>query len=178
LISDITTPRWRGFALGMAYFPFLITPWVSAIIVGKVVGEGDIGTHFSVSLPAPMFLKSNFMRARKTIKYFKTYPLTFSVIQVGDGVLECSRSVSGCCVLRVGFLLTNLSVMPFGSSFIIGALLYYQGKAKKMGVLKSQKMTIYEFFSQIDLGGIIFFVVGFACFLLPFTIAASESKGW
>ncbi|RDW82869.1 hypothetical protein BP6252_03981 [Coleophoma cylindrospora] len=68
--------------------------------------------------------------------------------------------------------------MPFGSSFIIGSLLYYQRKAKKMGILKPQKMTIYEFCSQIDLGGIIFFVAGFACFLLPFTIAASLPKGW
>lgn len=68
--------------------------------------------------------------------------------------------------------------MPFGASFIIGSLLYYQRKAKKMGVLQSRKMTLHEFCSEVDLGGIILFVVGFACFLLPLTIAASLPKGW
>jgi hypothetical protein len=68
--------------------------------------------------------------------------------------------------------------MPFGASFIIGALLYYQRKAKKMGLLKPRKMTVYDFCSEIDLGGIIFFVAGFSCFLLPLTIAASLPDGW
>jgi hypothetical protein len=50
LIADITTPRWRGFALGIAYFPFLITPWVSALIVGQVVGDGGIGWRWGIGM--------------------------------------------------------------------------------------------------------------------------------
>lgn len=68
--------------------------------------------------------------------------------------------------------------MPFGSSFIIGTLLYYQRKAKKMGLIKPRDMTIYNFCLEIDLGGIILFVAGFACLLLPLTIAASLTHGW
>lgn len=68
--------------------------------------------------------------------------------------------------------------MPFGSSFIIGTLLYYQRKAKKMGVLVSQKMTLHEFCFGIDLGGMILFVSGLACLLLPLTFAAQLSRGW
>lgn len=68
--------------------------------------------------------------------------------------------------------------MPFGSSFIIGTLLYYQRKAKKMGVLVSQKMTLHEFCSEIDLGGMLLFVGGLACLLLPLTFAAQLPEGW
>jgi len=68
--------------------------------------------------------------------------------------------------------------MPFGSSFIIGTLLYYQRKAKKMGVLVSQKMTLREFCSEVDLGGMLLFVSGLACLLLPLTIAAQLAQGW
>lgn len=70
------------------------------------------------------------------------------------------------------------TVMPFGSSFIIGTLLYYQRKAKKMGVLVSQKMTLYEFCSEIDLGGMLLFVSGLACLLLPLNFAAQLAQGW
>lgn len=38
IISDISTARWRGLAIGISFFPFLITPWVAAYIVSSVVG--------------------------------------------------------------------------------------------------------------------------------------------
>ncbi|PVH82237.1 siderochrome-iron transporter [Cadophora sp. DSE1049] len=71
-------------------------------------------------------------------------------------------------------------LMPFCASFIIGTLFYYQHKAKKAGivVIAKDKMTIYEFFSQIDLGGTLLFSFGFAMFLLPMTLAASTPQGW
>lgn len=37
IISDLTSTRMRGFAVGFSYFPFLVTPWVSAFIVQSVV---------------------------------------------------------------------------------------------------------------------------------------------
>lgn len=68
--------------------------------------------------------------------------------------------------------------MPFGASFIIGTLLWYQRKARKLGLLKPQSITLHGFCSEIDLGGMILFIAGFACFLLPLTIAAQETGGW
>ncbi|KAI0477094.1 siderochrome-iron transporter [Xylariaceae sp. FL0804] len=122
IVSDITSPRVRGFALAISYFPFLITPWVSALVVGSVVAPDGIGWRWGIGM--------------------------FAIL------------------------------MPFGSSFIIGTLLYYQGKAKKLGVLKPVKMSFRDFCSAIDLGGLFFFVAGFACLLLPLTIAAQLEGGW
>ena len=48
IISDITTARWRGFGIGVSFFPFLITPWVAAFIVESVV-EG-IGWRWGIGM--------------------------------------------------------------------------------------------------------------------------------
>ncbi|KAK8093671.1 MFS general substrate transporter [Apiospora hydei] len=122
ILTDLFSPRWRAFAIGFSFFPFLITPWVAALIVGSVVAENGIGWRWGIGM--------------------------FAIL------------------------------MPFGSSFIIGTLLYYQRKAKKMGVLVSQKMTMHEFCSEIDLGGMLLFVSGLACLLLPLTFAAQLAQGW
>ncbi|EFX01082.1 siderochrome-iron transporter [Grosmannia clavigera kw1407] len=122
IVADITSPRWRSFGLAICYFPFLITPWVSALIVNSVVSDGGIGWRWGIGMFA--------------------------------------------------FL------MPFGASFIIGTLLWYQRKARKLGILHTQTITLYGFCSEIDLGGMLLFIAGFACFLLPLTIAAQEKNGW
>ncbi|KAJ8126464.1 hypothetical protein O1611_g7173 [Lasiodiplodia mahajangana] len=48
LISDITSLRWRGLAIGASYFPYLITPWVSGFIVDSVVS--GIGWRWGVGI--------------------------------------------------------------------------------------------------------------------------------
>ncbi|KAK6065035.1 Siderophore iron transporter 3-like protein 1 [Seiridium cupressi] len=96
ILSDITSPRWRGLAIGLSYFPFLLTPWVSAFIAESVVAENGIGWRWGIGM--------------------------FAIL------------------------------MPFGASFIIGTLLYYSRKAKKLGVLETRKISFYEFCSEIDLG--------------------------
>lgn len=68
--------------------------------------------------------------------------------------------------------------MPFGASFIIVTLIYYQHKAKNAGLIHKSKMSLYKFCSEIDLGGLFFFVAGFACLLLPLTVAAQQTNGW
>ncbi|KAH7029908.1 siderochrome-iron transporter [Microdochium trichocladiopsis] len=122
LISDITTFRHRGFAIGISYFPFLISPWVAALIVDSVVKEGGIGWRWGIGM--------------------------------------------------LGFL------MPFGASFIIITLFYYERKAKKAGILKPKKRTLAQFCGEVDLGGMLFFVAGFACLLLPLTLAGSQPAAW
>ncbi|KAK3939167.1 hypothetical protein QBC46DRAFT_459785 [Diplogelasinospora grovesii] len=120
IVSDITSPRWRGFGLGISYFPFLITPWVSALIVNSVVS--GIGWRWGIGM--------------------------FAIL------------------------------MPFGACLIIGTLIYYQHRAKKMRLVPLKKITIRNFCSDIDLGGVALFVVGFALLLLPITVAGSLPDGW
>lgn len=69
-------------------------------------------------------------------------------------------------------------LLPFCASFIITTLLYYQIRAKKMGLVPSQKTTIYGFCSQIDLGGVLLFSGGFALILVPLTLAATTTSKW
>lgn len=120
VISDISNARWRGFAIGISFTPFLVTPWVSAFIVDSVVD--GIGWRWGIGM--------------------------FAIL------------------------------MPFGASFIITTLLYYQIRAKKMGLVLRQKMTVYDFCSQIDLGGVILFSGGFALILVPLTLAATTTSQW
>ncbi|KAI9730435.1 MAG: hypothetical protein M1834_005945 [Cirrosporium novae-zelandiae] len=120
IIADISSTRWRGFAIGLSYFPFLITPWVAALIVDSVVD--GIGWRWGIGM--------------------------FAIL------------------------------MPFCSSFIIITLLYFQRKAKKAGVVPRKKITVYEFCSLIDLGGMIFLSGGFAMLLLPITLAATTPSKW
>ncbi|KAK8078467.1 siderochrome-iron transporter [Apiospora saccharicola] len=144
ILADLFSPRWRAFAFGFSYFPFLITPWVAAFIVASVVAENGIGWRWGIGMFA----------IRKLLTTSET------------------RTFKSRANIEVQ------TVMPFGSSFIIGTLLYYQRKAKKTGVLVSQKMTTREFCSEIDLGGMMLFVSGLACLLLPLTFAAQLTKGW
>ncbi|KAJ5936836.1 siderochrome-iron transporter [Penicillium verhagenii] len=120
VISDISNARWRGFAIGISFTPFLLTPWISAYIVESVVA--GIGWRWGIGM--------------------------FAIL------------------------------MPFGASFIITTLLYYQMRAKKMGLVLRQRMTVYDFCSQIDLGGVILFSGGFALILVPLTLAATTTSRW
>lgn len=120
IISDISSARWRGFAIGISFFPFLITPWISAFIVESVVT--GIGWRWGIGM--------------------------FAII------------------------------IPFGACFIIVTLLYYQRKAKKMGIVATKKISIYEFCSLIDLGGTILLSGGFAMLLIPITLASTTTSKW
>lgn len=69
-------------------------------------------------------------------------------------------------------------IMPAAASALILPLVYYQRKAKKQSLLLTQKLTVYEFCSQIDLGGSFLLAAGFAMFLLPFTLAGTSTGKW
>ncbi|EON95840.1 putative siderochrome-iron transporter protein [Phaeoacremonium minimum UCRPA7] len=122
IISDITTARWRGFAIGVSFAPFLVTVWCSAYIVGSVVAEDGIGWRWGIGMLAIL--------------------------------------------------------MPFCASFIITTLIYYQGRAKKMAIAPRARITLYDFCSQIDLGGVILLSGGLALLLLPMTLAATSPSNW
>lgn len=120
VISDISNARWRGFAIGVSFAPYLVTPWVSGFIADSVVN--GIGWRWGIGM--------------------------FAIL------------------------------MPFGASFIISTLLYYQMKAKNLGLAVRQRITVYDFCSQIDLGGVILFSGGFALILVPLTLAATTTSKW
>lgn len=53
-------------------------------------------------------------------------------------------------------------LLPFSLSFILVTLLFYQRKAKKIGIVSRQKLSFYGFFSMCDAGGLFLLVAGFA----------------
>lgn len=120
IIADISNQRWRGFAIGSSYFPFLITPWVSAFIVDSVIG--GIGWRWGIGM--------------------------FAIL------------------------------MPFCASFIIITLIFFGRKAKKTGLVVKKRLTIYDFCSLIDLGGMILLLGGFVMLLLPICLAATTPSKW
>ncbi|EIN11465.1 MFS general substrate transporter [Punctularia strigosozonata HHB-11173 SS5] len=69
-------------------------------------------------------------------------------------------------------------IMPFASSFIIITLLYLQRKARKSGLVLTTRLTVYDFCSLIDLGGLFLLCSGAAMFLLPLTLAAQTPSAW
>ncbi|KAL7624129.1 hypothetical protein AAE478_005686 [Parahypoxylon ruwenzoriense] len=68
--------------------------------------------------------------------------------------------------------------MPFGASFLITTLLYYQRKAKKLGILETKTQSLYSFCTGIDLGGIALLILGLGSLLLPLTVAAQLADRW
>lgn len=120
MVSDISPMKWRGVAYNLVYIPFLLTPWVSAFIVGSVVD--GIGWRWGIGM--------------------------FAIL------------------------------MPFCASFIIITLLFFQRKARKEGIALTTKLTIYEFCSQIDLGGVVILCAGFTMILLPITLASTSTGRW
>ncbi|OAA64579.1 Major facilitator superfamily domain, general substrate transporter [Niveomyces insectorum RCEF 264] len=70
-------------------------------------------------------------------------------------------------------------IMPFCASFIITTLLYYEGRARSMGLVpRPARTTVYAFCSQIDLGGVCLFSGRLALLLLPMTLAATSPATW
>lgn len=69
-------------------------------------------------------------------------------------------------------------IMPFGLLPLTAVVLGFQRKAKKLGYEQKIKMTVREFFSQIDLGGTFLFSAGLALILLPASLAGTLANGW
>ncbi|KAI9927049.1 hypothetical protein MW887_003430 [Aspergillus wentii] len=69
-------------------------------------------------------------------------------------------------------------LMPFCASFIIITLLIFQHRAKRSGVVLTERLNLVTFFSRIDLGGVILLSGGFALLLIPITIAATTTSRW
>lgn len=69
-------------------------------------------------------------------------------------------------------------LMPFCASFIIITLLVFQHRAKRSGLILTERLNIYDFCSRIDLGGITLLSGGFTLVLIPITLAATTTSRW
>ncbi|KAL4894902.1 putative transporter [Aspergillus ambiguus] len=69
-------------------------------------------------------------------------------------------------------------VMPFGASGIIITLLVFQQRAKRSGLILTERLSLVTFCSRIDLGGILLLSGGFALLLIPITMAAITPSRW
>ncbi|KAE8155296.1 major facilitator superfamily domain-containing protein [Aspergillus avenaceus] len=69
-------------------------------------------------------------------------------------------------------------LMPFCASFIIVTLLVFERRAKRSGLILTERLNVYTFCSKIDLGGILLLSGGFALVLIPITLAATASDCW
>ncbi|KAL4912862.1 major facilitator superfamily domain-containing protein [Aspergillus aurantiobrunneus] len=69
-------------------------------------------------------------------------------------------------------------LMPFCATFIITTLLVFQWRAKRIGLILNEQLTVYSFCSKIDLGGVLLLSGGFALVLIPITLAATATDRW
>ncbi|KAL1878106.1 hypothetical protein VTK73DRAFT_8067 [Phialemonium thermophilum] len=117
VISDITTARWRAFAIGLSFFPFLITPWVSAFIVDSVVRVGGIGWRWGIGMFAILmpvgatFIISTLLRYEGRARKMRLVP------KIRPTLYEfCSRIDLGGIILFSGGLALLLLPMTLAAT--------------------------------------------------------------
>ncbi|PKY01151.1 putative transporter [Aspergillus campestris IBT 28561] len=69
-------------------------------------------------------------------------------------------------------------LMPICACWIIITLLFYQRRARQSGLILTERLSVPEFCSRIDLGGILLLSSGFALVLIPITLAADAPSLW
>ncbi|KAE9982361.1 hypothetical protein BLS_006204 [Venturia inaequalis] len=104
IISDFTEMRWRSFAIGVSFFPFLITPWISAFIVESVIG--GIGWRWGIVLCCLLGAFDAFAFA-STHAYFYSWltithnfgPRNATFVTYVNGVFSCLTGILGGLVV-------------------------------------------------------------------------------
>ncbi|KAK7525312.1 MFS general substrate transporter [Phyllosticta citriasiana] len=158
VFSDVSSPRWRGFVLGISFAPFLIMPWISAFIVDDVTKPDGIGWRWGIGMFAIVMGPPG-------------SDLLFVPGLVAKVVTHSTKS-------GMWSIDTPQQASPVATGPLIGTLLYFQQRAKKTGLVPKVNISVWEFCSLIDLGGMILLCSGFAMLLLPFTLAASTPGKW
>ncbi|KAE8366719.1 putative transporter [Aspergillus caelatus] len=69
-------------------------------------------------------------------------------------------------------------LMPVCGASLVIPMLVIRLRAKRAGRSIRVKMTLYQFCSQIDLGGVLLIMTGFAMLLLPLSVAAETPAHW
>ncbi|GKT54485.1 siderochrome-iron transporter [Colletotrichum tofieldiae] len=148
IVADITTARWRGFAISFLFFPFLITPWAAGFIVDDVVKPGGIGWRWGIGMFAILMpIGSAFIIA--TLLYYQrkaqnsclvprqeTTVYSFcSQIDLGGSALVCA----GFAMVLIPLTLAASSPDKWETPYIIALIV--------VGVLVLAALPVYEKFA-------------------------------
>lgn len=115
-----------------------------------------------------------------TTMKWRTFGLAFSFFPYLI-IPWCSAYIASSVINGIGWrwgIAMFAILMPFAASFVIGTLLFFQRKAKKQGLVLTEKLSVYKFFSLIDAGGSFLLMAGFALMLVPMTVAATTTSRW
>ena len=69
-------------------------------------------------------------------------------------------------------------LMPAGASPLVATLITYQRRARKRGLAPPLRISVFDFCSQIDLGGMLLLCGGLAMLLLPMTLTQRTPGQW
>lgn len=153
IISDFTEMRWRSFAIGVSFFPFLITPWISAFIVESVMG--GIGWRWGIgmfailmplcAIPLVGVLLFYQRKSRTTSRKWEHKTLSFfrfcSQLDLGGVFLL----VAGAAMFLLPFSLSSLTPKKWNTPWVIAllvlgsltviCLVYYESRVAKYPIL-------------------------------------------
>ncbi|OLN88187.1 Siderophore iron transporter 3-like protein 1 [Colletotrichum chlorophyti] len=148
VIADITTARWRGFAISFSFFPFLVTPWAAAFIVDDVVKPGGIGWRWGIGMFAILMPSSSafivstllfYQRKAKKMGFTPTQKTNFynfcSQIDLGGSVLLCA----GFALVLMPLTLAAGSPSAWRTPYIIALIV--------VGVFVLIALPVYEKFA-------------------------------
>ncbi|KAF2164861.1 hypothetical protein M409DRAFT_37019 [Zasmidium cellare ATCC 36951] len=179
IIADITSMRKRALALSLIFTPFLITPWISGIIVQDVVRPGGIGWRwgvgmFAIILPVcvpilvgPMLYYQRKARKKNIVLTEKMTPLQLAsqIDLVGSFLL-----VAGFGMFLIPFSLAGSTPSKWSTGWIIalivlgaaciGLLLVYEGKVAAHPILPPRYFTSLTIIICSVIGGLDAFGVG------------------
>ncbi|OHW99470.1 siderochrome-iron transporter [Colletotrichum incanum] len=147
VVADITTARWRGFAISFLFFPFLITPWAAGFIIDDVVKPGGIGWRWGIGMFAILMpIGSAFIIA--TLLYYQRKAQKSCLIPRQETTLYsfCSQiDLGGSSLLCAGFAMGLIPLTLAASStdkwkapYIVALII--------IGVLVLAALPVYEKF--------------------------------
>ncbi|GAB7353857.1 hypothetical protein MBLNU459_g4219t2 [Dothideomycetes sp. NU459] len=144
IISDISTARWRTFAISISFLPFLIMPWVSALIVDSVVN--GIGWRWGIGMLAfimpvcASFVIATlfvYQRRAKRLGLVQTkkpgFYEFFALIDGGGLVLLCA----GFAMFFLPISLASTTPSKWSTSWIIALIVL--GAASLIGLVPYEK---------------------------------------
>lgn len=157
IITDISSMRWRGFAIAISFTPFLVTPWISGFIVEDVVAPDGIGWRWGIGMfafimpvaaTALLFPLFYFQRRAKKQGILLTQPMNFrkfcSQIDLGGSFLLCA----GFGMFLLPFTLAGatpsrwstpwiIALIVLGAATLVG-LVFYEGLVAKHPILPAR----------------------------------------
>ncbi|KAK6379773.1 hypothetical protein LTS17_005846 [Exophiala oligosperma] len=147
IIADITSMRSRAFAIGISFFPFLITPWVSGFIVQDVVGPGGIGWRWGIGMFA-IIMPFSAAALIAPLLYYQRRAKKLSVVLIRNITIRdfCSQiDLGGTFLLTAGFAmflipfsLAGLTPSRWNTSYIIALIV--------IGAVTLVGLVVYEIY--------------------------------